>query len=351
MLNSLQTLMKKQAARLLPAGAVTAVLAGSLFVGTAGIIGLGTGYNYGVGACTSANVTAAPASPSIVGTATVTLTGTATGCTHPEFQFYVQPPGGAFAATGAYIPWNGTNTTNFTWATAGLAPGIYGIGVWARNSGSTAAYDVFAIGTYTLTGNCNVVTIADSLNPSAPGAAVTWTATAGGCPGAVFKWLALAPGGSAWVVIQDYPSSGTGNQYKWLAGATNASTQGIYQIGVWAKQAGSASAYDTYAIATHVLLASCATAAISAAPASPQAAGTITVSATAAGCTGPLFEFWVLSPGGGWVSQGAFSTTATLSFDANGAARGQYRFGVWVKDPKSANTYDSYAIITFYVGS
>jgi hypothetical protein len=351
MLNSLQTLMKKQAARLLPAGAVTAVLAGSLFVGTAGILGIGTGYNYGGSACTSANLTAAPASPSIVGTASVTLTGTATTCLHAEFQFYVQPPGGVFAAQGAYIPWNGTNTNTFTWATAALAPGTYGIGVWARNSGSASAYEAFAIGTYTLTGNCNVVTIADSLNPSAPGAAVTWTATALGCPGAVYKWLALAPGGSGWVVIKDYPATGTGNTYAWAAGATAASTQGIYQIGVWAKQAGSASAYDTYAIATHVLLANCPSAAISAAPGSPAASGTIVITATAGTCAGALFEFWVLSPGGGWVSQGAFSTTATLSFDATAAARGQYRFGVWVKDPKSANTYDSYAIITFYVGS
>ena len=350
MFNSLQTLIKKQASRLLPAGAVTAVLAGSLFVGTAGIIGLGTGYNYGGTACTSANVSAAPASPSVVGVASVVLTATATGCGHPEFQFYTQVPGSSFTAVGAYMPWNGTSTNTVTWATASLAPGIYGIGVWARNSGSTAAYEAFAIGTYTLTGNCNVATIADSANPSAPGAAVTWTASASGCPGAIFKWWALGPGSSTWVMIQDYKATGS-NTYAWAAGLTTLSTQGIYQIGVWAKQTGSPMAYDTYAIATHVLLANCPTAAISAAPGSPTASGTVTITATAAGCTGALFEFWVLSPGGGWVSQGAFSTTATLLFDGTAAARGQYRFGVWVKDPKSANTYDSYAIITYYVGS
>src|SRR5712692_3949904 len=110
MLSSLQTLLKKQAARILPAGAVTSVLAASLFVGLPGIIGMGTGYPYApTTACTSANVSAAPASPQAAGTASVVLTGSSSTCGHPEYQFYTQAPGGPWAAvTASYMPWNGT---------------------------------------------------------------------------------------------------------------------------------------------------------------------------------------------------------------------------------------------------
>ena len=300
---------------------------------------------FSMGGCSSANMSPGVASPQATG-ATVTFTATATGCATPEFKFFLQPPGASWTAQTAF----GANT--WAWNTTGLAPGIYGVGVWARQSGSGAAYESYWLGTYTLTGSCSVVSITPSVAPpQAPGTAVTFTASAGGCPAAVFKWLALIPGRSGWVVIQDYPATGTGNTYSWAAGATSGSPQGIYQIGVWAKQTGSTNSYDAYTITTYTLLASCANAALSASPASPQASGTVTVTATAAGCAGTLFEFWELAPGAGWVSQGAFSTTNTLSFNATAAARGQYRFGVWVKDPNSINTYDSYAIITFYVGS
>ncbi len=299
---------------------------------------------FNMGGCTSANMSGSVASPQPAGTG-VTFTATATGCTTPEFKFFLQPPGGSWTAQTAF----GANT--WAWTTTGLGPGSYGVAVWARQTGSGAPYEAYWLGTYTLTGSCSVVSITPSVaSPQTPGTAVTFTVSAGGCPAAVFKWLALIPGRSGWVVIQDYPATGTGNTYSWAAGATSGSPQGIYQIGVWAKQTGSTNSYDAYTITTYTLLASCANAALSAAPASPQANGTVTVTATAAGCTGALFEFWVLAPGGGWVSQGAFSTTNTLSFNATAAARGQYRFGVWVKDPNSTNTYDSYAIITFYVG-
>ena len=353
MLSSLQTLLKKQAARILPAGAVTSVLAASLFIGLPGIIGLGTGYNYGGSACTAADISAAPLAPQGATVASVLLTATSTTCSNPEYQFYSQAPGGSWTpVTASYVPWNGTATQTYTWNTSALGPGIYGIGVWARNSGSTAAYEAYSLQTYNITGNCNVASIADSLNPSAPGAAVTWTASAGGCAGAVFKWFALAPGSSTWVMIQDYPASGSGNTYAWAISQTAASTQGTYQLGVWAKQKGSANAYDSYAIVTHVLAANCGTAAISAAPASPQTtAAVVTFTATSAGCTGAQYEFWTLAPGSGtWVSAGPFSTTATDVMTVTaGTTRGAWRVGVWVKDPKSTNTYDSYAIITYWV--
>jgi hypothetical protein len=350
MLSSLRNLLKKQAKRIVPAGAVTGVLGASLLMGVPGIIGLGTGYQYTPHpACTAADISAAPASPQVAGVASVVLTGTSTTCTHPEYQFYVQAPGGSWTAvTANYVPWNGNPTQTYTWNTSAAGPGIWGIGVWVRESGSANAYDAYSLATYDITGTCNVVTIADSANPSAPGAAVTWTATAGGCIGTMFEWWALAPGSSTWVMIKAYSTS---NTYSWTVGATAASTQGVYQLGVWAKAGGSSNAYDTYAVATHTLLASCPTATLTASPASPATtAATVTLTATGCGA-GTEYEFWYLAPGSStWVVAQAYSATATFSGTISaGTVRGAWRFGVWVKDPKSTNSYDSYAIITYWI--
>ena len=344
----LRSLLKQHASRLVPAGAVTGVLAASLLIGPAAIIGIGTGYNYGGSACTSADVSAAPASPQNAGTA-VTLTGSSTTCSHPEYQFFLQPPGGSFVGQG-WQAWNGTSTATFNWPTTGLAPGTYGIGVWARNSGSTATYEVYATATYKLLGNCIQAQLADSTGgASAPGTAVTFTASAPGCPNPSFRFWALVPGRSSWVMIQDYSSS---NTFNWTGPQTSGSPEGTYQIGVWARQAGSTNSYDAYTIITHVLKkTSCDTAAISASPASPSKSAAVTVTGTAAGCTGALFQFWTRNPSGTWTILQAYSTTATATFNAATATNGQWQLGVWVKDPASSNSYDSYAIITYFVGS
>ncbi len=364
MLSSVRTLIRSQDGRIFPIGAVTGVLAVSLFVGGPGTVGLGTGYAYDTTACTSASIAAAPASPQVVGSAVV-LTASATTCTHPEFQFYLQFPGGAWLGNGGYTPWNGTSTATFNWTANGIGPGTYGIGVWARNSGSTAPYEAYALSTYILVGNCTAVTITPSVaSPQYPGTAVTFTASASGCPSPRFEWWAVLPGQSNWLLIQTYPLGGSfglgsGNTYRWIAGQTASSAQGTYQIGVWARQ-GFTHVYDAYSIVTYTLSASCTTAAISASPASPQATGGVGFTATAAGCTGALFEFWWLPPvglntpetvGGVWNIALRYSTASNFSILADSAPRGVYQIGVWVKDPKSQNAYDSYAILTYYIGT
>ncbi len=365
MLSSLQTRIKTRVGRLLPAGAVGGVLAVSLFVGVPGTIGLGTGYAYpGATACTSASISAAPGSPQVVGTV-VLLTASATTCTHPEFLFYLQFPGGPWLPDAGYLPWNGTSTATKSWTATGIGPGTYGIGVWARESGSTAPYEAYALSTYILGGNCTTVTITPSVaSPQSPGTAVTFTASATGCPSPRFEWWALIPGQSNWLLIQNYPlggsfGRGSGNTYTWIAGQTALSAQGTYQIGVWATQ-GFTHVYDAYSIITYTLSASCTTATISASPPSPQATGGVGFTATAPGCTGALYEFWWLPPvalqtpetvGGVWNMALRYSTANLFIFLADSAPRGVYQIGVWVKDPKSQNAYDSYAILTYYIGT
>jgi hypothetical protein len=148
-------------------------------------------------------------------------------------------------------------------------------------------------------------------------------------------------------MVRDYGAA----TYSWPAGATTNSTQGTYLIGVWAKAAGSPNAYDAYAYLAYVIKNPCDTAALSAAPASPQNSGTVTLTATAAGCTGALFQFYMQAPGGGWVAITNFSATNTFTFNAAAATNGRYMFGVWAKGPTSATSYDSYALITYYIGT
>src|SRR5256885_16635701 len=76
--------------------------------------------------------------------ATVTFAATSTGCTTPEYKFFVQPPGGSWTASTAF----GANT--WAWNTTGLANGVYGVGVWVRQSGSGGPYGGYWIRTYKL---------------------------------------------------------------------------------------------------------------------------------------------------------------------------------------------------------
>jgi hypothetical protein len=87
-----------------------------------------------------------------------------------------------------------------------------------------------------------------------------------------------------------------------------------------------------------------------AAPASPQPHGsTITVTASAAGCPNPQYEFWILAPGSSnWQLVQGYSTSATFSWNTAGKPAGTYRYSVWARDAGSAAAYDTYFPGTAY---
>jgi hypothetical protein len=72
-------------------------------------------------------------------------------------------------------------------------------------------------------------------------------------------------------------------------------------------------------------------------PGSPQAHGTaITYTASASGCSHPLYQFWVLAPGSHtWQIVQAYSPTATLSWSTTGLPAGSYTYTVWARDATS----------------
>jgi hypothetical protein len=286
--------------------------------------------------CTSASMSPGTASPQAPGV-TVTFTASATTCTAPEFKFWVQPPGGSWTAQTAF----GANT--WAWNTTGLTPGIYGVGVWARQTGSSASYEAYWIGTYTLSlTTCTAATISTATaSPQAPGAMITFNAAATRCPGAQFRFW-MIPHGGVWTMQRDYGVA----SWTWN---TTGLVPGVYELGVWARQAGSTNAYDAYGFTTFALGAgNCISAGLSPNMATPQAPGaTVIFTATSNTCTSPLYQFWLLRPGYGWQARQLYSAMATWSWDTNTWPLGTYQVGVWAKASASSAAYDSFFIGTF----
>jgi hypothetical protein len=301
----------------------------------------GVAYTLTTAACPSVTASAAPASPQAVGTA-VTITASSSGCPNPRYEFWILPPGGSWTIVQPY-----SSAATFNWNTTGLAAGTYSYSVWVRDASSAASYDAFFPGTaYTLTSTtcASVTSSAAPASPQAAGTAVTITASASGCPNARYEFWILPPGGS-WTIMQAYSSSAT---FTW----NTTPPAGTYTYSVWVRDASSAAAYDAFFPGTTYSLTTtpCTSVTASAAPASPQAAGTaITITASASGCTNARYEFWILSPGGSWTIAQAYSGTATFSWNTTGLPLGTYRYSVWARDASSAAAYDAYFPGTAYV--
>ena len=299
----------------------------------------GTTYTLTSQACASVTASVAPATSSAAG-APVAITGSAAGCPNPRYEFWILPPGGSWAIAQAY-----SASATFNWNTA-VPAGTYRYSVWVRDASMLSAYDAFVPGSdYTLTTTaCTGVTAsAAPASPQSAGTPVTITAGASGCPNPRYEFWILPPGGG-WTIAQAYSSSAT---FSW----NTAPPSGPYRYSVWARDAGSPAAYEAFVPgATYALTTTpCTGVTASAAPASPQSVGTtITINATASGCTNPRYEFWILAAGGAWTVVQAYSSNATFSWITSGLPPGIYRYSVWVRDASSSAPYDTYAPGTAY---
>ncbi len=91
----------------------------------------------GGAACTSAGLVFSPLGTASIGT-TVTVTASATCGGTPEYEFWMEPPGGSWATVQAY-----SASSTYAWNTTGLAVGTYAFEVRARDQGSTATYQSY----------------------------------------------------------------------------------------------------------------------------------------------------------------------------------------------------------------
>jgi spore germination protein YaaH len=307
----------------------------------------GTAYKLTPTQCTSVTDSAAPASPSPAGTA-ITFTAVAAGCPNPRYQFWILAPGSsAWTVLQAY-----STSATYAWNTAGKTGGTYRISVWARDASSAGSssntlgsFDAFAPGAaYALNLPCASAKLTSSPPATAAaGTAVTFTATASGCPNPLYQFWVLAPSSTTWQVAQAYSSSAS---FSW---STSGKPAGGYLISVWARDSGSPGttsnslgSFDAFVGGTAYALTPtlCTSVTDSATPAAPSAAGTaVTFTAIAAGCPNPRYQFWILAPGSStWTVAQAYSTTATFTWNTAGKAGGTYRISVWARDASSSGS-------------
>src|SRR5260370_753851 len=152
---------------------------------------------------------------------------------------------------------------------------------------------------------------------------------------------------------------------------TSGLAPGDYRFSIWARDASSTGLtgnqfgrWDTYNNSILYTLTAPARSGLTAyaAPASPPGIDTtVAVHAQAGACTdlNPLYEFWVLAPGGTAYQLGqAYSTNSTFSWSTSGLAPGSYTFSIWTRDANSSGAsgnqfgrWDAYNITAYTLTS
>jgi virginiamycin B lyase len=307
--------------------------------------------------CGWAAIKADLTSPQIVGSV-VTFSATSSGCTHPNplFRFDL---GGPLSGAGCSLPVGSYSTSaTLVWNTAGCKPGVYVIGVRVRDtsSTSTSGYDVAAQMTFALFfPQCSSSNIAgDVASPQAVATIVTFTATSVGCTSPLYQWWVRDLAGT-WSIAAGHDFAHSSVTFAWNTATLAA---GTYQIGVWAKQAGSAASYDAFSIVSYTLgVASCRAVSLGTSSTSPQATGgSITLTPTTSGCSNPAYRFWVRDSAGAWHVVQDYGVGATYTWNSgstpvNTTSAGTFLLGVWARQPGSTNSYDAFAFITFSLTS
>jgi hypothetical protein len=280
-------------------------------------------------ACTAAGVT--PTTQSQLVGSVVGLGATSGSCPAPMYEYFYQPPGGAWTIGR---PFNAD--PNWTWNTAGLVPGIYQVHVWANQHGHpTATYETYAPATVTLTGACTSAGMGPPFRLPA-GTTVVLNAGSGGCPNPQYEFWVGYPNGS-WLMQRGWG----GTTFNW---DTTGLAQGVYSIHVWANQIGASTATWEANGSTTITLSSGACTSVSLSPTNPsQAAGTtVTLTASSSVCPKPQYEFWVQYLNGTWH---LIKTWGDMTFNWNttGLAPGTYNVHVWANNiGDSTATWEAY---------
>jgi len=261
---------------------------------------------------------------------TATVAGTPAGSTL-EYKFLIlNQATSVWSVVRDYAPSN-----QATWTPS--ATGNYVMQVWARRTGSTAAYEVWG-GTGTLTvarTTLQVVALgADVTFPVTTGTALKWTARIkGGTQGPVqYQFARLSPT-AGWQIVQPYSSSPT---YNWTPGWGE---EGLYSLQVWVKNSGSAASYDAWRGTSFEIKRAAVQLAMT--HTFPVPAGTnVGLAALVSDTSVPLeYAYYVYRQSTGtWSLARAYSTSNTFTWTP--PANGTYLVQVWVRRVGSTVDYD-----------
>ena len=302
--------------------------------------------------CKSVSVSASPSDVAGVG-ATVTVTAIAGGCRNPLYHFSVMAPG----ATSYQVVQDYSASNTLKWSTGGLTPGTWRFSVWAEDANSLGSFgnsagrwDAYNNDVFFMLTSCSGVGVsAAPASPAPVGSSITLRAAAAGCPNPspLYHFAAMAPGATAYQVLQDYSTSPT---FTW---STTGLAPGTWRFSVWVKDAASAGGFgygggrwDAFNNSFLYTVTSCSGVNVSVAPSSPHGVGASVTLTAAAGCpnSNPLYHFGVMAPGAtSYQVLQDYSTTATYTWNSSGLVPGTYRFSVWVKDAASAGGFGNSA--------
>lgn len=231
--------------------------------------------------------------------------------------------------------WQASNA--FAWTPS--EAGTYAFQAWARNDGSSAAYDAWLpFGPYSVRPPTTLTVTGIEpglLSPVPAGTPVKWTARAlGGTPPYTYKFYVF--NGSTWSVGQDWSAS---NAWIWTPPAA-----GQYGLQVWVRSAGSAATYDAWGAWSPFVVSAPAALSVTSFTADrvgAVAAGTPVVFTTAArGGTGPYTYKYYVYNGSSWSVAQDWTASSTWTWVP--PAPGSYSFQVWVRNAASAATYDAW---------
>lgn len=208
-----------------------------------------------------------------------------------------------------------------------------------------APSSILGLGTsYGYGSSCISATIAATpVQPQHEGTGVSLKASSTGCGLPEYKFYLQAPGG-AWTAVSPFG----GDTYGWV---TDGAQDGVWGIGVWVRQIGSAAIYQAYYIGTYSIQANCTSAKLTTSPTTPRPQGTtVLLTGSSTGCNNTEYRYWVLTRNGThWSSFGPYSSTTTVTWDTTNYAIGPTRLGVWARQIGSIHGYDTYSIITFQI--
>jgi hypothetical protein len=269
----------------------------------------------------------------------------------------------SLSAGTATLNWShpgGANLTDFTLQRATNATFTVGVSSFSAPAGTTTALDaVPGVGPYyyRIRANGSAGSSAWTNAPPFPVGAtalplvfqsLTTTSTLPGTTGSPITWTAIATGGVAplqyefWIndPVLGWSTAG------WSTSNTvtfTPSGSGTYSIQAWVRNNGSAAAYDVVSnvvVFTVTGAAPLTVTGVGASPTLPVAVGIpVTWSVTTTGGTAPLqYEFWINTPGVGWVTQG-WGASSSISWTPTVA--GAYTIQVWVRNAGSVAAYDA----------
>jgi len=284
---------------------------------------------------TMVTLTASPASPGSKG-AVITFTAEVLeGSGSYEYQFKLRNPAGVWSVARAY-----GSDPSWVWSTAGLATGSYRIEVWARNAGSTAAWEAYKNISYTLLQPASAVSLtANAASPQSVGNKITFIAAASGDSGTYEYQFRLCNPAGGWSVARTY-----GSTPSWVWNTAGLES-GSYKIEVWARNSGSTAAWEAYKSMNYTLRLPVAAVTLNSDILSPQIRGTsILFTASATGTSGSyLYQFRLRTPSGVWSVVRDYSSTSSWTWTTSASqASGSYKIEVWAKNSGSNALQEAY---------